>query len=160
MTSVNFASVNQNCVSCVFIFYLKNKKQKTLIFRQLTSWTLARALHHCWSPKHLPIMRDSDWTLCCWDTVFHICPRHWAMAVIHRGSQMVTKCRIQTLQVVILLLRSSMECPYWKGTVGCNPKTRGLYYSQILGLPVWLHEPQGTVSILNRRTYHIHSGSH
>lgn len=29
-----------------------------------------------------------------------------------------------------------MECPHWKGTVGCNPKTRGLYYSQILGLPV------------------------
>lgn len=48
-----------------------------------------------------------------------------------------------------------MECPHWKGTVGCNPKTRGLYYSQILGLPVWLHEPQGTVSILNGIIYHV-----
>lgn len=73
--------------------------------------------------------------------VLHIFTRHWAMTAIHRGSQMKTKCRIQTLQVVILLLRSSMECPHWKGTVGCNPKTRGLHYSQILGLPVWLHEP-------------------
>lgn len=144
-------------IPCFFV--LLKKQQKKLRFQPLTSGTLVRALHRRWSPKHLPTMRDSDGTLYWWDTVYYFFffffTRHWAMAAIHRGSQMQTKCRIQTLQVVISLLRSSMECPHWEGTVGCNPKTRGLYYSQILGLPVWLPEPQGTVSILDRITYHV-----
>lgn len=146
-------------IPCFFVSLKKQQQKKNLYSNH---WPLGLLSEHCIAAEAQSIYRP-------WETVMELCTdgtlcitfffffftRHWAMAAIHRGSQMQTKCRIQTLQVVISLLRSSMECPHWESTVGCNPKTRGLYYSQILGLPVWLPEPQGTVSILDRITYHV-----
>lgn len=147
-------------IPCFFVLLKKTTKKNNLYSNH---WPLGLLSEHCIAAEAQSIYRPwetvmelyTDGTLCITFVFVLFFTRHWAMAAIHRGSQMQTKCRIQTLQVVISLLRSSMECAHWEGTVGCNPKTRGLYYSLILGLPVWLPEPQGTASILDRITYHV-----
>lgn len=121
----------------------------------MTSGTLVRALHRRWSPKHLPTMRDSDGTLYCVFLFFFLLQdtERWLRSTEE------AKCRLNVQYKHCKLLfhcwGHQWNVPTGRAQWGATPKTRGLYYSQVLGLPVWLPEPPGTLSILDRITYHV-----
>lgn len=107
----------------IFFFVFVKKKKRNYI-PTIDLWDSCQSTASPLEPKASTDHERQWWNFVLCIPFFFSFTRHWAMAAIHRGSQMQTKCTIQTLQVVISLLRSSMECPHWEGTVGCNPKDK------------------------------------